>query len=162
MNGTAFIVHQSSRRIDRRKLVSKTRSPSVAVVAEIAPRWIMASNLRPLSQSGSSAGGTISTSCRLARLRHLPSVPSRSQTTTSLRPASFSAATTFDPIKPAPPVTSNIPTTCPLFLVPGPAVAHDPPKCKRFWDRRFCRLYLPAGSGYRTANISTSSVLINE
>ena len=28
--------------------------------------------------------------------------------TTSLRPASFNAATTFDPIKPAPPVTSNM------------------------------------------------------
>src|SRR6202011_5929249 len=67
-----------------------------------------ASSLRPFSQAISSAGGTTSASCRLARLRHLPSWPSRSQTATSARPASFSAATTFDPIKPAPPVTSNI------------------------------------------------------
>ena len=42
------------------------------------------------------------------RLRHLPSWPSTSHTATS-RPASFNAATTFDPIKPAPPVTSNMP-----------------------------------------------------
>ena len=54
------------------------------------------------------AGGTMSASCRLARLRHLPSWPRKSQTATSLRPASFNAATTFDPIKPAPPVTSNM------------------------------------------------------
>src|SRR6266404_8916669 len=108
MNGVAWAVHQLSSRIDRRKLVSTTRSPSVAVVSEMAPRWMMASNRRPFSQSGNSAGGTMSESCRLARLRHLPSWPSTSQTTTSARPASFNAATTFDPIKPAPPVTSNI------------------------------------------------------
>src|SRR6266702_7382259 len=68
-----------------------------------------ASSRRPLRQSASSAGGTMSASWRLARLRHLPSWPSTSQTATSPRPASFNAATTFDPIKPAPPVTSNIP-----------------------------------------------------
>ena len=54
MNGTPFAVHQSSRRIEKRKLVSITRSPSVAVVSEIAPRWITASSLRPSSQSISS------------------------------------------------------------------------------------------------------------
>src|SRR5262245_30477616 len=109
MNGTALAVHQSSRRIEKRKLVSITRSPSVAVVSLIAPRWTTASSLRPFSQSASCPGGTMSASCRLARLRHLPSWPSRSHTTTSLRPASFNAATTFDPIKPAPPVTSSMP-----------------------------------------------------
>src|SRR4030088_322198 len=67
-----------------------------------------ASSRRPFSQSGSCAGVTTSASWRLARLRHLPSSPSRSQTATSARPASFSAAPRFDPIKPAPPVTSNI------------------------------------------------------
>src|SRR6201747_2026424 len=67
-----------------------------------------AASPRPLSQPASSAGGTKSASWRLARLRHLPSWPSISQTTTSARPASLSAATTFDPIKPAPPVTSNM------------------------------------------------------
>src|SRR5438552_3626906 len=64
-----------------------------------------ASSRRPSSQSISSEGGTTSTSRRLARLRHLPSWPSTSHTATS-RPASFNAATTFDPIKPAPPVDS--------------------------------------------------------
>src|SRR5258708_29872926 len=124
MNGVALAVHQSSSRIDRRKLVSITRSPSVAVVSEMAPRWMTASSRRPFSQSGNSAGGTMSASCRLARLRHLPSWPSASQTTTSARPASFNAATTFDPIKPAPPVTSNIPypaliVGCQLCPSPG-------------------------------------------
>ena len=54
MNGVAFAVHQSSSRIDSRKLVSITRSPSVAVVSEMAPRWMTASSRRPFSQSGSS------------------------------------------------------------------------------------------------------------
>src|SRR5262245_32626620 len=117
MNGTALAVHQSSRRIEKRKLVSITRSPSVAVVSLIAPRWTTASSLRPFSQSASCPGGTMSASCRLARLRHLPSWPSRSHTTTSLRPASFNAAAMFDPIKPAPPVTSSMPV--PALIVHG-------------------------------------------
>src|SRR4051812_16376469 len=124
MNGTALAVHQSSSRIGKRKLVSITRSPSVAVVSEIAPRWTTASSLRPFSQSASCAGGTMSASWRLARLRHLPSWPRKSLTTTSLRPASFNAATTFDPIKPAPPVTSNMPTPALIVrrqLCPTPA-----------------------------------------
>ena len=48
-------VHQSSSRIDIRKLVSMTRSPSVAVVSEIAPRWKMASSAaaaQPVHQFG--------------------------------------------------------------------------------------------------------------
>src|SRR5258708_5778692 len=49
-----------------------------------------------------------SASWRLPRLRHLPSDPSISLTTTSVCPASFRSATTFDPMNPAPPVTSNI------------------------------------------------------
>ena len=67
MNGVALAVHQSSSRIEKRKLVSITRSPSVAVVSEMAPRWMTASSLRPFSQSASSAGGTMSASWRLAR-----------------------------------------------------------------------------------------------
>src|SRR5450755_1571756 len=102
-----------------------TRSPSVAVVSEIAPRWMMASSRRPFSQLGSSAGGTMSASRRLARLRHLPSWPSPSQTTTSARPASLSAATTFDPIKPAPPVTSNMPSPA---LIVRASFAPVPPR----------------------------------
>jgi len=37
MNGVRVAVHQSSRRSDSRKLFSITRSPSVAVVSEMAP-----------------------------------------------------------------------------------------------------------------------------
>src|SRR4051795_8559654 len=107
MNGVAWAVHQSKSRIDSRKLVSITTSPSVAVVSEMAPRWMTASSRRSFSHSINSEGGTTSASRRLARLRHLPSWPSTSHTATS-RPASFNAATTFDPIKPAPPVTSNM------------------------------------------------------
>src|SRR5260221_1092048 len=47
-----------------------------------------------------------------------------SQTVTSARPASFNAATTFDPIKPAPPVTSSIPNLALIVrrqLCPRPA-----------------------------------------
>ena len=47
MNGVRVTVHQSSRRSDRRKLFSITRSPSVAVVSEMAPMWMTASSLRP-------------------------------------------------------------------------------------------------------------------
>src|SRR3954464_5942895 len=82
-----------------------------------------ASSRRPFSQSISSEGGTTSASRRLARLRHLPSWPSTSHTATS-RPASFNAATTFDPIKPAPPVTSNMPSPALIVrrqLCPTPA-----------------------------------------
>src|SRR6202011_135532 len=42
-----------------------------------------------------------------------PSEPSRSLTTMSERPASLRLATTFDPMKPAPPVTNHID---PMFL----------------------------------------------
>jgi hypothetical protein len=45
MNGVAFAVHQSSRRSEVRKFASITRSPSVAVVSEIAPRWTIALDL---------------------------------------------------------------------------------------------------------------------
>src|SRR5207253_2105923 len=39
---------------------------------------------------------------------HFWSVPSTSLTTMSLRPASLRAATTFEPMNPAPPVTKSI------------------------------------------------------
>ena len=110
MNGVRVAVHQSSRRSDRRKLFSIIRSPSVAVVSEMAPMWMTASSLRPSSQLINSAGGTRSATWRLARLRHLASSwPSRSLTTISLAPASLRLATTFDPMNPAPPVTKNMP-----------------------------------------------------
>src|SRR5882757_6678572 len=132
MSGVALAVHQSSNRIDRRKLVSITRSASVAVVSEMAPRWMTASSRRPFSHSGNCAGGTMSASRRLARLRHLPSWPSTSQTATSAWPASFSAATTFDPIKPAPPVTSNM--IFPCLDCAGPALPQSRPAGK--WGGR--------------------------
>src|SRR4029453_18094730 len=113
MNGVPFLVHQSSRRNESRKLVSTTRSASVAVVSEIAPRWMTASSLRWSSQAGSAGGATMSASWRLARLRHLPPAPSSSQTATSARPASLRPATTFDPMNPAPPVTNSIPAPQP-------------------------------------------------
>src|SRR5216684_2874095 len=153
MNGVALAVHQSSSRIDSRKLVSITRSPSVAVVSEMAPRWITASSFRPISHSISSVGGTKSASWRLARLRHLASWPIRSLTATSARPASFNAATTFDPIKPAPPVTSNIP--CPALIV-GCQLCPSPARQATWVSRRgeggatrLGRLYLPVRSSYR-------------
>ena len=108
MNGVRVSVHQSSRRSDRRKLLSITASPSVTVVSEMAPRWITASSLRPSSQRNRSAGATMSATWRFCRFRHLPSEPSQSFTATSVRPASLRLATTFDPMKPAPPVTKII------------------------------------------------------
>src|SRR6266404_3602876 len=164
MNGVAWAVHQSSSRIDKRKLVSITRSPSVAVVSEMAPRWMMASSRRPFSHSGNSAGGTMSESCRLARLRHLPSWPSTSQTTTSARPASFNAATTFDPIKPAPPVTSNI--RYPALIV-GCQLCPSPVRQATWASRRgedgAARgwLYLPVRSSYRRDRNTAASDLQN-
>src|SRR3954470_11265566 len=150
MNGAALVVHQSSNRIDSRKLVSITRSPSVAVVSEIAPRWITASSRRPFSQSTSSPGGTTSASWRLARLRHLPSWPSRSQTATSARPASFNAATTFDPIKPAPPVTSNMLSPALIVTVQlCPSPARQATWGAGFGEDDRLLLYLPARSRYR-------------
>lgn len=77
MNGTEFAVHQSSSRIDRRKLVSMTRSPSVAVVSEIAPRWMIASSFRPASHCISSAGGTTSASCPLGEIAPFPVAPKK-------------------------------------------------------------------------------------
>src|ERR1700728_5238004 len=108
MNGVRVVVHQSSSRSDSGKLFSMMASPSIAVVAEMAPRWMTASSLRPSSQRSSAAGGIKSAICRPARLRHLPSLPSISLTAISARPASLRLATTFDPIKPAPPVTNSI------------------------------------------------------
>src|SRR5580704_4113657 len=108
MKGVRLDVHQSSKRSESLKLFSMTASPSVAVVAEMAPRWITASSLRPSSQAARSCGGTKSPSRRPARLRHLPSWPSVSLTTMSDRPASLRSATRFEPMNPAPPVTNNI------------------------------------------------------
>src|ERR1035437_10314631 len=162
MNGVALAVHQSNSRIDSRKLVSITRSPSVAVGSEIAPRCRIAWSCRPCSHCSSSAGGPPSASRRLARLRHLPSWPSTSQTATSVRPASFNAAPTFDPIKPAPPVTSNIPFPALIvrcLLCPSPA--RQATWIIRLGEDRSAppaRLYLPARSSYRQGKIKPAEL----
>ena len=117
MNGVRVAAHHSNKRSDSRKLVSMTRSASVAVVEEMAPRCTTASSLRPSSQRNRSAGGTNSASWRPARLRHLPSLPSISLTAMSARPASLRLATTFDPMNPAPPVTNNIDAARPVKVV---------------------------------------------
>ena len=74
--------------------------------------WMTASSLRASSQRNRSPVPTTSASRRLARFRHFWSVPSTSLTTTSVRPASFKAATTFEPMNPAPPVTKSIRDLC--------------------------------------------------
>ena len=107
--GVWLAEHHSRSRRESRKLVLITSSPSVAVVSEIAPMWMTASSLRPSSQANRSAGGTTSANWRFAKLRHLPSAPRTSLTTTSVRPASLRLATMFEPMKPAPPVTKIIP-----------------------------------------------------
>src|ERR1700730_18641136 len=108
MNGVRVLVHQSRSFRDRWKLFATIWSASVAVVDEMAPRWMTASSLRFSSQANRSAGKMKSASWRFPRFRHLQSLPSISLTATSLRPASFRPATTFEPMKPAPPVTKNI------------------------------------------------------
>src|SRR5215475_4138111 len=114
-------VHQSRSLSESRKLVARTKSASVAVVSEIAPRWMTASSLRLSSQPTSSPGGTTSATRHLPRLRHLPASPNESLTTMSVRPASFRPATRLEPMKPAPPVTNNITHPPPLL----------PPLCPR-------------------------------
>src|SRR5262249_27398974 len=67
-----------------------------------------ASSLRPRSHANRSGGETTSATLCLARLRHFSAGPGWSQTTMPVRPASLSAATTFDPMNPAAPVTNII------------------------------------------------------
>src|SRR6516165_5196428 len=166
MNGVPVAVHQSSRRSGRRKLVSMTRSPSVAVVSEIAPMWKMAWSSRPASQADRSAGGTKSASRRFCRLRHLPSEPRWSHTATSPCPASLSRATRLDPMKPAPPVTKNMP--CPetvraaaALLCPSPGAiatrkAVSTPPRRRVYKGR------GASAGRRVNSLKTNGNLIDE
>ena len=78
---------------------------------------------RACGRRASAAGppaGTKSASWRPARLRHLPSLPRISLTAMSVRPASLRLATTFDPMKPAPPVTNNIDAVLPLEVTADP------------------------------------------
>ena len=77
----------------------------------------------------------MSASWRLARLRHLSSAPGWSLTAMSVRPASFRAATTFDPMNPAPPVTK-------IMRIPPPDVATVAPAA-------FAALPLPEAGRWR-------------
>src|SRR5262249_14988575 len=128
MKRVRVAVHQSRSLSESRKLVARTKSASVAVVSEIAPRWMTASSLRLSSQPTSSPGGTTSATWHLPRLRHLSASPNESLTTMSVRPASFRPATRLEPMKPAPPVTNNIAHPPPLL----------PPLCPRALARATC------------------------
>ena len=110
MKGVRVAVHQSSSLSDSRKLVARTRSPSLAVVSEIAPRCTTASSLRRSSQPISSAGGTTSASWRLPRLRHLPASAQRVVNHDVAAPDLVEAGDQIGPMKPAPPVTNSIRT----------------------------------------------------
>src|SRR5215813_943882 len=67
-----------------------------------------ASSLRLSSHRRSSLAGTRSANLRFCKLRHLPSDPRASLITMSEWPTSLRLATKFEPMNPAPPVTSNI------------------------------------------------------
>src|SRR4029450_12899551 len=120
MKGVRVAVHQSRSLRERRKLVARTTSASVAVVSETAPRWMTASSLRRSSQPISSPGGTTSASWRLPRLRHFPASPSASLTTMSVRPASLTPATRRPPT--AGPALAAI---APFSGVPERVIDHD-------------------------------------
>src|SRR5580700_1814841 len=118
MNGVRLAAHHSNNRSDSRKLFSIRRSTLFSVVDEMAPICTTASSLRPSSQRSNSPAGTNSANRRPAKLRHFCPVPRISLTAMSVRPASFRLATTFEPMKPAPPVTNNIDAVSPLEVDP--------------------------------------------
>src|SRR5580658_6676929 len=99
-------VHQRHSDCGRRKLTSAMSSASRSVVELIAPRCTIASSSWPeaSSHAASESGWMSSRSGARARLRHLSPWRSRSHTATGWF-AAASAATTFEPMKPAPPVT---------------------------------------------------------
>ncbi len=99
------LAHQRHSACGSRKFTSMMRSASASVVEEIAPMCTIASILAPCAGSHSSKASGAMSSRRgtRARLRHLPASRSRSQTATG-SPRSASAATRFEPMKPAPPV----------------------------------------------------------
>src|SRR6185312_4979061 len=135
MNGVRLAAHHSNRDNDSRKLFSIRRSTLFSVVDEIAPICTTASSLRPSSQRRSSPAGTNSASWRDARLRHFCPVPRISLTAMSVRPASFRLATTFEPMKPAPPVTNNIDAASPFEVDPvWPRFAPDRYEVQHFGE----------------------------
>src|SRR5215831_19024295 len=104
--------HQRHSACDRRKFTSTIRSTSVSVVEEMAPMWITVSIAVECAgnQASRASGAMSSPKATCARLCHLSACRSRSQTATaSPRPAS--AATMFEPMKPAPPVTTIMAVT---------------------------------------------------
>src|SRR6266581_4570045 len=140
-----------------------------------------ASSLRPASHFSRSMGATTSASWRFCRLRHLLPLSSRSLMAMSVRPRSLRFATTFDPMNPAPPVTSSIGPlhaacrflkTAPSFApVRTPAQYRPAGRSRRNPDTirgaRFCDEQRPSSrlfgldrvrrSGYRLPGMSTLS-----
>ncbi len=105
MKGTPASAHQSHSICGRAMLVAATRSPSVSVVALIAPMWNSALTRGALARkAGRSSGATMPAIGCLARLRHFWPWRRRSTTTTS-SPLAQSAAARLEPMNPAPPVT---------------------------------------------------------
>ncbi len=81
---------------------------SVTVVADVAPMWKIVSTSSPFaaSQDMSSAGATCAATGCFSMTAVFSGWSRTSQTTISVSPRSASAATRFDPINPAPPVTT--------------------------------------------------------
>src|SRR5208282_4625817 len=80
------------------------------VVEELAPRCRIASGRIWKRCASNWSGGTKSRNVRLRRFCQRRSWPSQSHKTRSSRPCSFNAATMFEPMKPAAPVTTIIPS----------------------------------------------------
>ena len=89
-------------------MLSITASPSRAVVSEIAPMWITASSLRPSSQREEVPRRHDVGEPALLQVAPLAVAAEQVVDGDVARPASSRLATTFDPMKPAPPVTNNI------------------------------------------------------
>src|SRR5947209_7892473 len=101
-----------------------------------------ASSLRPASHFSRSMGATTSASWRFCRLRHLLPLSSRSLMAMSVRPRSLRFATTFDPMNPAPPVTSSIgplPAGCWFFAKTASSFAPVRPPAQYRPDDSFGR-----------------------
>ncbi len=100
-------VHHRTRSSVERTLLRTIRSTSVSVVELMAPMCTTAvTSPRWLSnQRSKSSGAMRSTISCFARLRQRSSLRSQSHTTTA-SPLRLSSATRFEPMKPAPPVTT--------------------------------------------------------
>ena len=137
--GAAVAVGRGRRRIDERRagrgapIEQPQRQPEIVFHQEVdvgrgrSTRWRRGGSRRRACGRRANAAGPpavrISAICRLARLRHFWPVPRMSLTAISACPASLRLATTFEPMKPAPPVTNNIDAAIPLERTPSPPFA---------------------------------------